>query len=625
MDIVTIDFETFYNKEFSLSKITTEEYIRSDLFETIGVSVKVNDHPADWYSGDDFHTFLNSLDYSDKAILCHHAAFDGAILSWRYGIRPKFWFDTLSMARPTHQATVGGSLKRLAAHFKLGEKGTDVVRAIGMHRADFSPQELANYGAYCINDNELTYKLFKKLQVGFPVSELLVIDQTIRMFTEPRLDLDRSALEKHLAAVQAQKQVLLDKLGGGEKAKKILMSNVKFAALLERMNVNPPTKISPTTDKLTYAFAKTDQGFQDLLQHENPAVVAITEARMGVKSTIEETRTKRLLDISTRGALPIMLNYYGAHTGRFSGGDKINPQNFSARKNTAIRSAIRAPEGHKVVVCDSSQIEARILAFIAGQDDLVQAFREGRDVYTEFAARIYGIAPEHVTDKQRFVGKTCILGLGYGMGWAKFKDTLKTQAGIEIDEHEAKRIVYFYRNVNYKIKGLWKQCDHVLRSMVAGQEGILGNFVPYGPNGIVLPNGMRIKYNALCVEPEEVNSTFSGFVYLADARQFNKLAKRVVAGTEENIAWTNIYGGKVVENVVQALARIVVADQMVAIGQHHPVVLQVHDENVSVVRTEEAKATQQLMERVMSTPPAWAPELPIACESAIGENYGECK
>jgi len=619
MDIVTIDFETYYNQEYSLSKITTEEYVRSDLFETIGVSVKVNDDPGCWYSGNDVHTFLNSLDYSDKAILCHHTAFDGAILSWRYNIKPKFWLDTLSMARPKHNATVGGSLKMLALYYKLGKKGTEVIDAKGKRRKDFTPAQLKAYGDYCINDGEITWKLFKKLKPGFPVSELMVIDQTIRMYTEPVLELDRFALEKHLAEVQAKKRDLLAGLGGEEAAKKVLMSNPKFAKLLEKLGAKVPMKVSPSNpDKETYAFAKTDQGLLDLLGSEDDRVIAVVEARMGVKSTIEETRTQRLIDVSKRGPLPIMLNYYGAHTGRFSGGDKLNLQNLPARQGNAIRSAIVAPEEHKVVACDSSQIEARILAYVAKQTDLVEQFRLGHDVYQLFADDL-GVS--------RFVGKTCILGLGYGMGSVKFEDTLRrgspsikgnTDAAV-IDDVEAKRIVYYYRGKFAAVKGLWYECDQMLTNMVAGRGGVIRDFLSYTPDGIELPNGMVIRYNGLCTGED-------GYQYIANAREFRKLIKNKVANTDDKINWANIYGGKVTENIVQALARIVVSEQAIAITQAgYPVVLQVHDENVVVVDNSQADTAQQVMENVMSTPPGWAPDLPVACESAIGDNYGECK
>jgi len=333
MDIVTIDFETYYDKNYSLSKMTTEEYVRSDLFEVIGVAIKVNDHPTDFYSGGNVGQCLKSLDYSDKAILCHNTMFDGAILSWHYGIKPKFWMDTMLMARPNYNVTVGGALKNLATHFGLQAKGTFVNDMKGKRRADMTPQELKDYGEYCIGDVDITYALYNKLKVGFPVSELLVIDQTIRMYTQPVIELDEPLLRSHLKKVQDRKQALLDKLGGGDKAKKTLMSNQMFASLLTKMGADVPMKVSPTTGKETFAFAKTDAGFKALLDHPDPRVQLVTEARLGVKSTIEETRTERLITTGQRGALPIMLKYYGAHTGRFClTGDTV----ISVLRNGAI-------------------------------------------------------------------------------------------------------------------------------------------------------------------------------------------------------------------------------------------------------------------------------------------------
>lgn len=319
MDIITIDMETYYDRDYSLSKMTTEAYIRDPRFEIIGVGIKVNDTETDWYSGADAPGFLNAIDYTNAAILCHNTAFDGAILSWHCGIKPKLWLDTLSMARPLHSMTVGGSLKALATYYKLGAKGDEVVRAMGMRRKDFTREQMRAYADYCVQDVELTYKLFKKLMRQFPKEELLVIDQTIRMYTEPQLELDTDVLEHHLAAIHERKTKLLEKLGGEERAKKFLMSNPKFASLLQAMGVQPPMKVSPTTGKQTFAFAKNDTAFTALLDHPKAAVRTIVEARLGTKSTIEETRTKRFLEIAERGPLPVPLLYYGAHTGRFSG------------------------------------------------------------------------------------------------------------------------------------------------------------------------------------------------------------------------------------------------------------------------------------------------------------------
>lgn len=617
MDIVTIDFETYYDKDYSLSKMTTEAYIRDPRFEAVGVAIKVNHQEADWYSGADPGGFLNAIDYSDKAILCHNTAFDGAILSWKYGIKPKLWLDTMSMARPLHSMTVGGSLKALATYYKLGDKGDEVLRTMGMRRRDFTPEQLAAYAEYCIQDTNLTYQLFRKMARQFPKEELLVIDQTLRMYTEPRLVLDPVVLDAHLETIHERKRLLLEKLGGEEKARKTLMSNPKFADLLRAFGVEPPMKTSLTTGKQTYAFAKDDTEFTDLLEHPKAAVRTIVEARLGTKSTIEETRTNRFLEISGRGPLPIMLNYYGAHTGRFSGGDKVNLQNLP--RGGALRKALTAPDGHVVVACDSSQIEARLVAYLAGQKDLVQSFREGRDVYSEFASDVYN-RPVTKTDKvERHVGKTCILGLGYGMGPDKFQHSLATGfISVKVESHEAQQIVSLYRNKYHRIQSFWNRCNQALNGLVAGESGEMCDLIGYDAEGIVLPNGLRVRYPAL-------RRGANGFEYINDPRAYRKFIRDRVMGDSPEISWTKIYGGKVVENITQAVARIVVSEQMVKIGRRYPVALQVHDEIVCVVPEEQADTCKEYMMRVMSTPPKWAPDLPVACEADVGVNYGDAK
>lgn len=626
MDIVTIDFETYYDKEFSLSKMTTESYIRDPRFEVIGVGVKVNDHQTDFYSGDNPGKFLKSLDYSKRAILCHNTAFDGFILSHHFGIKPRFWLDTLSMARPKHSVTVGGSLKALTDYYHLGSKGDEVVHALGKRRADFTPDEMARYASYCCNDVEITYKLFMELRRGFPASELRIIDQTLRMFTEPQLVLNKPLLKKHLENVINKKASLVEALGlecTEEEAKKMLMSNEKFAAYLIDCDVIPPQKQSPSTGKLTYAFSKTDRGFTDLLEHPDERVQVAAAARLGVKSTLEETRTRSLIGVAERGPLPILLNYYGAHTGRFSGGDKMNLQNLP--RSGALRRALCVPEGKLLVACDSAQIEARVVAWVAQQNDLLDAFREKRDVYSEFASEVYGRKVTKADKIERFVGKTCVLGLGYGMGADKFKATLAIgQAGlrVNIDYSEAKRIVNLYRTKNHKIATFWNRCNTALSHLVSKQDFALVSHSPHVElidDGIRLPNGLAIRYPLL-------TATHDGYAYTADARVYREAVKDRVLGKELNTdKFIRIYGGKVTENLVQALARIVVAEQMIKIGERYKVVLQVHDEVVILCDAAEVEEAKAYMLEVMSTPPTWAPDLPVACEADHGENYGECK
>lgn len=620
MDIVTIDFETYWDKKFSLSKMTTEAYVRSADFEVIGVGIKVNDNPTDWYSGEDVGGFLNSLDFTDKAILCHNTYFDGAILSWLYGIKPRFWFDTMCMAKPKHQMTEGSSLKALADYYGIGQKGSEVENTVGKRRIDFSESEMQDFADYCVQDVELTYKLFKELRKGFPPHELMIIDQTLRMYTEPTVVLDTDVLEQHIINVKQAKTDLINGLSMGQfsevQIKKVLMSNDMFAKLLGSVGVVAPTKTSLRTGKVAFAFAKTDKSFLNLLEHEDSRVRSLVKARLGIKSTIEETRTQRLIETSKRGLLPIMIKYYGAHTGRFSGGDKLNLQNLP--RNGAIREALTVPKGYKMVACDSSQIEARMTAYVAGQQDLLTAFRDGRDVYSEFASDVYGITVKKTDKVKRFVGKTCILGLGYGMGHAKFKDTLALGMGglsVDVDEFEAQRIVNLYRQKNHKIVALWNRCGTVLTGMLAGGTGKINENLSYDHNGILMPNGLRIHYPAL-------RAGSGGFAYLADSRVHRKFK---AGDTIASNNWTRIYGGKVVENVVQALARNVVAEQMVSIGQRYHVSFQVHDEIIVVVKEDEAEEAMAFMMEEMSKPPSWALDLPVACEADIGNNYSEAK
>jgi len=318
MKIITIDFETYYDKEFSLSKITTEEYIRDPRFEVVGVGVKVNGEDAQWFSGthEDTRDFLLSYDWADAVAVAHNAMFDAAILSWIFGIQPHMWCDTLSLARAIDGLHVSSSLKACAERHNLGAKGDEVINALGKRRGDFSEEDLIRYGAYCRNDCDLTWDLLNVYLPKVSSLELSVINLTIKMFSEPVLELDLPLLEQHLEEVRERKYELLQAC---EADPETLNSNPKFAELLRSLGVEPPMKISPTTGKETYALAKNDEGLKELLEHEDERVQAVVAARLGTKSTLEETRTERFIGIAKRGSLPVPLSYYAAHTGRWGG------------------------------------------------------------------------------------------------------------------------------------------------------------------------------------------------------------------------------------------------------------------------------------------------------------------
>lgn len=607
MDLITIDFETFYSKDFSLSKMTTEEYIRSPEFETIGVSVKVGSEDAEWFSGTKEQTkkFLQKFDWGNAIAIAHNAMFDMAILNWQFDIRPKKIADTLSMARPIHGTEVGGSLSALVTHYGLGQKGTEVINALGKRRIDFTEEELAKYGEYCINDVELTYKLFCILVGCMRPSELNLIDLTIRMFTEPMLQLDKTLLTSHLKEVVEKKESLLAK---ALIDKDDLMSNPKLADVLKNLGVNPPMKISPTTGKKTFAFAKTDEEFKALLEHDNIMVQAIVAARLGVKSTLEETRTQRFINIADRGTLPIPLRYYAAHTGRWGGDDSLNLQNLPRGSN--LKKSILAPEGYVVIDCDSSQIEARILAWFAGQEDLVTAFERGEDVYKQMASAIYNKPESDIDKMERFVGKTTILGSGYGMGALRFQAQLKN-FGVELPIEECERIITVYRQKYAAIPALWRQANKAITAMMQNQStplGITDVISVQGREGIKLPNGLYLKYPNL----RRVRSSDGNDEVIYDV-------KKGKATTT-----TKLYSGKLVENVGQALARIIIGDQMSRIAKKYRVVLTVHDAIACVAPEAEAEEARAYVEKCMRTRPDWAPDLPLNCESGVGRSYGEC-
>ena len=608
MDLITVDFETYYDKDFSLSKITTEEYVRSRLFEVIGVAIKVNNGPTEWASGpeDAMQDYLNEFNWQNSMVVAHNTMFDGAILNWRFGVNPKVWADTMCMSRALHGVDVGQSLKAVAERYGVGVKGTEVLAAKGMKREDFSDTELSRYGDYCINDVELTYNLFARMLKGFPKQELKIIDLTLRMFIDPILDLDLGLLEEHLLDTKERKDRLLEDAGV---TKEELMSNPKFAEVLTELGVVPPMKISPTTGKETLALAKNDDGFKALAEHEDVRVQSLVAARLGNKSTLEETRTQRFIDIAKRGTLPVPVKYYAAHTGRWGGSDKINMQNLPSRgpNGKKLKNSIIAPDGYKLIDADSAQIEARVLAWLAGQDDLTEAFANGEDVYKKMASRIYSVNEADISKDQRFVGKTTILGAGYGMGAVRFQDQLKS-FGFDMELDEARRVIQIYRDSNWKIAHLWREAQNMLINLsrednaTLGLSGVLE--VSPGEVGVKLPSGMYLRYNDLEAEQNERGI------------QFTYKTRR---------GRTKIYGGKVIENVCQAIARCIIGEQMLKIAKQYRIVLTVHDSVVCCVPEESVSEAQSYIEKCMRWTPDWADGLPIDCESGVGDSYGECE
>ena len=617
----TIDLETYYDDEYSLSKLPTWQYVTDPRFELICAVVIPPTGGLLRFKDETFIEYLKSIQ-DKKYLLAHNTAFDGAIMSWRYGITFDEYFDTMLLARPYNAAFRSCSLSSLVEHYNVGKKGYEVASAKGVRRGQFGPKGIEVYLDYCQNDTVLTLKLFNALHDTHnpPKTELKAISNVLRCYIEPRIVLDKAKLQEYALDVVLKNEEKMQALGVTEKE---LRSDAIFATLLASEGIDPPTKINKKGET-KYAFAKSDEEFMSLREDENETVSLLVNARLGVKTTIEQSRTQRLIEVANSpfldGRLPVPLYYWKAHTGRHSGWDKINLQNL--KKGTPIRDSLVAPPEYTFVVCDSSQIEARINAWISNQYDLVNMFKRGEDPYSAFASKLFNCLvrkprkddpPDIYKDLElkRFIGKTCILGLGYGMGATKLRNTIIAQSTIflgrkvDIGQELAERATKLYRTENSQIKDMWYQCDNALLAQITGHSYDLGHGIIMRDRALHLPNGMPIYYPLLRKENDQ-------FIYTT------KRSK----GSEDKYIW----GGTVVENICQSLAGAIIRFQWnKLVKEGINVVHQVHDELVSLVKTSELEEKRALIESCMRTVPDWMmPEL-ITCESNIGQTYGEAK
>ena len=647
--IMTVDFETYWDsRTFTLSKMTTEEYIRDEKFRDFGACFHVygSDGPIEWVRGCDIPEYVSRIDWGRTALLAHNAQFDVSILGWKYGVSPAFIFDTLSMARALRGVEVGNSLARLASAFGLPEKGQAVHSTNGLRELDAQIEE--ELAEYCKHDVFLCERIFSALRVGYPASELRLINMTLKMYTEPMLELDSSMLEQALVDEKARREGLLQRLGVEEKQ---LASNPMFADILINMGVPPPKKVSKTTGKETLALAKNDALFQALLNGDNEDVAALCEARLAVKSTTERTRAQRFLDISKRGPLPVPLSYYGAATGRWtaSKGSAINMQNL--KRGSFLRKAIMAPEGHQLVVGDLSQIEPRVLAWLSDYEDMLMIFKQGGDPYAAFGAQMFnipGMTKESHPDLRQSA-KSALLGCGYGLGWASFAAQLLTgflgappvmytkdfakKLGVDRDYVEkfvnneenvakleaiphtcsiddllthavaAKKIIDIYRSTAWPVVSFWNMCAELLVKSLAGGEEVVYKCITFRKEEIVLPNGMRLLYPNLRQVKDDNGR--SQWVYGPDA--------------------TKLYPGKITNNIVQGTARIVMTDGMLRVGKRYPIKGTVHDELIAVVPDEEVSDAKTWVLAQMTMEPKYMPGIPLDADGGAHRRYGLAK
>lgn len=670
--LTIIDFETYYDSAYSLKSMTPLAYILDDRFQVHGAAVKEGPPfgEAEWVERDGlpslFARLAEECPWSDRVLVCHNAHFDGAILAWRYGIVPGLYVDTVSMARAIVKPVYGSaSLDAVARYLgKEGAKDRSVVQAAAGKTLDelkSQPSEYEKFKAYACMDAELCFQAYERFRKLFPVDELYAIDLAARMAILPQVGLNvevvREVLEK-VRAIQgnllsALHEALPSELIAGQDLKSILMSSDKLAQVLEALGVTVPMKLG-TSGELIPAFAKSDPEFAVLLEHEDPLVQAIAAARVNVRSTHEESRAKRLMAAASvkwtdearqvvpalragvETPMPMPLHYYGAKTGRFSGGWKWNVQNFG--RKSLLRKAIVAPPGHKIVACDEAQVEARLTAALAGQYDLVGDFISGQDVYSQFASFLFGRPINKDTDPvERFLGKTAILGLGYGMGARRFVYTCWALNKIRIPLAEAERIVDLYRAKYRRIAGLW----YTFSDILSVAEGLRRGGDPQRQTRR-LDLGVSVTFSRLAFETSSSEGRVDTFINLPNGMSIPYLDVRVevretehgpraVYTVQDGPGRRIVNGTLMTENTIQALARIVVMEAAVNLqreGFPWRPFLQVHDELLYVVPEQVAESAALTVSHVMSRDPLWLPRVYtglLKAEAKIGDNMLEAK
>jgi hypothetical protein len=631
---VTIDFETYWSSTYTLSKVDFVRYIHSPEFEVISASIKIGSGPTECcWGADEVDKRLREIDWTTHACVAHNGnEFDFPLLVWNYDLHPKLFIDTLCLARPKHQSSTGVGLEPLSTYYGYPNKDKSILRSTqGKRGHEFDLREIVLMTNYNITDSDNTYKLLMELLPDTPKIELLHSDMTARMICYPQFKADIKLLTEQWIEVVTTKQKSLDALAlklnalDAEDVRATMASGPKFAEALRVLGVEPPTKISKKTGKEAFAFAKTDPGFLALLDHEDMLVQDLASCRLGIKSTLLETRLLKMADCAKAmpdNMLPVPLAYHSATTGRW-GGRVWNPQNLPriprdksgvplSKLTNALRMSLRAPSGMKVVVADLSGIELRVNHYLWGVYSTQQLYANDpeADLYKEFAAALYQIPKEQVTKEQRQLAKVAQLGLGFGAGSTTFKTVAKIMGGIDLDDAEALRVTQAWR-VKYSdiVKG-WKACQQLVKSLYQNTVFSVGvnDIVSSDGNGaVVLPSGRKLYYPDMQLEVDEGGR----------AQYFYGIGRHK----------SKVYAGLMCENIVQAIARDVIAEQAVAVRSasgYYPA-LMVHDELVYVVPEDEAVHHLAVVQGIMRTAPKWLPGIVLWSEGDIADRYGDAK
>ncbi len=605
MQKVFLDFETYYDGKagYDLRKLSMVQYVRDQRFKPFGAGIAIEDGKIEWLSADECAVIFERINWSEVALVGHNVKFDAFILQEFYGEVAGQYICTKAMSKAVLAKSIKGhALRDLAEHFGLEAKGQ--MKTEGL--TELTKVQEGELAEYCLHDVELCREIYNRLSQDFPASQYAPMHRTISMFVEPKMVLNVPLLEKTAKEESERREKIFEKVGI---PKAEFASNVKFPKLLEKHGYQVPTKKSPRTGKDIPALALGDPEFLEMTETENEELKRLCEARIAAKSTLLETRSAKLGAIGRTGAWPFDVEFSGAdQTHRFSGGSGAggNPQNFT--RDSALREAVEAPQGHSLVVGDFSNIELRIVAYLSKDPGLVQAIENGVDLYCDFASVFYGRRITKDDSSERRFGKAAILGLGYGMGATKFGKTVRLQTGQTLSEKDARKAVELYRVRYAGVPRLWERLDENISLMTDTVLIARDVNLPiwFGHNRVWLPSHLQLRYTNLRQVREGRNTEWVYDVY-----------------SKRNLEQRKLYGGKLLENISQALAGELCKEAMLTMGDD--VTGLVHDEIHVICKKGLEQVTAQKLKRVMSVSPKWMPEMRLAAEVGCGKSWGSAK
>lgn len=608
MNILFLDFETFWSSDYTLKKMPTSLYIRDPQFKAHGCAVALNDAPSEWITGADLPAFWSAAAPMIDAVCAFNGGFDHAITAHHFCNKRFFMLDPMLMAQQLlafKHPDMGLSLDAVGKF--LWPDDPNMQKFAGfIHQTqgvrDLPPHLERVTAGYANRDNEVARNIFRKLVGDMPPGSLETIDLTLAMSVHPVLHMNTQLAERIYVEETERKEDAADEIGVD---REILRSDELFAQLLREQDVAPPMKISKKTGQWAYAFSKTDTEFKKLLDHENPYVCELVAARLGERAAQMEKRAAMFMRLPS--PMPVPLGYHKAHTGRH-GGEEYNLQNL--KRGSALRECIEAPPGHAIIVADLARIELCINAWFCDEDWLLGAIRAGRDIYCELATDIYGKLVTPADEHERYVGKQGELSCGYQSGAAKFYGTLRSH-GVKITEEEAQRAVKTFRQKHPHIVKMWKLLQDIVIPILAGvsdNESLITKGVVFKKFEVVLPSGRSIHY------PE---------LHLGEDGEWKyRVNKKRNHGAE----WKKLYGGALLENIIQALSYDIFTFHLRWInGLGFPPAMAVHDEAVLCVLESQAQQAAETLQAVMSVPPDWCRDAPVSAHAGIGKNYAEAK